>query len=399
MLRSLLPALIFLLSIDTPAHADLGQNSCPSAAPVVITRVLGERRVEEAELRLTDCFGQPRKQALIELSLLARPHGVPRPSRIDRNAKSVIASSVRRLDPRLLTRLQALATRWPGKRIEIVSGYRPNAKSTSRHRHGRALDLRVVGVDKEEVVAFAKAIPGTGVGYYPNSVFTHIDVRDEATTWVDHSGPGERARYGKFPKNFEALLEDAESSKRAARDAIHNLQNSGLGAPGATPKPTVAAATAPAKDDAKPGIDVATVNAAPNAVDTDREGPSSISEGIDTTSALIAREFAPPKDTAVASAQADADDATDITDDEVSVADIGDDDAVQTETSAIADAGIAELRRQLTQELSTIDTGIDTAPPATPSQDSRAKQAMASHTQSAKTADASTKPIDWSPPW
>jgi hypothetical protein len=35
-----------------------------------------------------------------------------------------------------------------------------------------------------------------GVGYYPNSVFVHLDVRETSGYWVDYSRPGEKAIYG-----------------------------------------------------------------------------------------------------------------------------------------------------------------------------------------------------------
>lgn len=374
----LLVTSLFLL-VDRPVSADLRNASCPASAPVLITRVLGEQRVEEAKLRLTDCFGQPRDKALVELSLLARPHGVPRPARLDTNAQ-VMADSVRKLDPRLLTRLQALATRWPGKRIEVVSGYRPNAKGTSRHHHGRALDLRVVGVDKEEVVAFAKTIPGTGVGYYPNSVFTHIDVREEATTWIDHSAPGERARYGKFPENFEALLRDAEASKDAARAALYDLQTGSLGQPGSTARNGSRSLSA--------GRDETDQRSTPNAAGhisegTTDEGPSPIGEGLDTTSALIAV----PADVTSASKGPVA-------------------------TSNLRPKSGDSISRRLTQELGTIETGSniaidDTQPqeaPATasriesepiPSEGAPQQTAVASQSH----AQSQPKAIDWSPPW
>jgi len=36
-----------------------------------------------------------------------------------------------------------------------------------------------------------------GVGYYPNSVFIHLDSRDRDGYWIDYSRPGEKAIYGK----------------------------------------------------------------------------------------------------------------------------------------------------------------------------------------------------------
>jgi hypothetical protein len=112
-----------------------------------------------------------------------------------------VARGARALHPRLLQLLQRVVTHFPGHVIEIVSGYRPGA-GTSRHAHARALDLRLSGVSREALRDFARTLPGAGVGFYPNSVFVHLDVRDgdEGNAyWTDYSGPGETPRYGHWP--------------------------------------------------------------------------------------------------------------------------------------------------------------------------------------------------------
>ena len=88
--------------------------------------------------------------------------------------------------------VQRVAEQFPGRAIEIVSGYRTRARATSRHRSGDALDLRVDGVDNEELSEFARTLEATGVGFYPNSTFVHVDVRAASAYWVDRSGPGEK---------------------------------------------------------------------------------------------------------------------------------------------------------------------------------------------------------------
>jgi hypothetical protein len=183
------------------AQPDASPTSAPLChrPPVRIVRVKGHRR-EARTMSLTDCQGRPRPEALDALSILARPTGTAIPNKGAAGPDDAhVAPGVLRLHPGLLTRLQALADRWPDRTIEIVSGHRPKARSTSRHRHGRALDLRIVGVSREELSEAARALPLTGVGYYPNSVFTHIDVRHRDAFWVDRSGPGEPPDYGPWP--------------------------------------------------------------------------------------------------------------------------------------------------------------------------------------------------------
>jgi hypothetical protein len=112
-----------------------------------------------------------------------------------------VARGARALHPRMLQLLQAIVEHFPGRPIEVVSGYRPG-EGASRHSHARALDLRLVGVRHEALRDFARTLPGAGVGFYPNSVFIHLDVRDTdegSAFWTDYSGPGETPRYGHWP--------------------------------------------------------------------------------------------------------------------------------------------------------------------------------------------------------
>ncbi|MGZ5969651.1 MAG: YcbK family protein, partial [Polyangiales bacterium] len=94
---------------------------------------------------------------------------------------------------------QAIADKFPGKTITLVSGYRPASKG-SPHQAARAMDIRIDGVTNEALVAFCKTLNDTGCGYYPNSYFVHVDVRPEGAghvSWIDVSGPGETPIYVK----------------------------------------------------------------------------------------------------------------------------------------------------------------------------------------------------------
>ena len=61
--------------------------------------------------------------------------------------------------------------------------------------HGKAIDFRVSGVPNEAVRDFCRTLKNTGCGYYPHSVFVHMDVRDASAFWIDYSKPGEAPRY------------------------------------------------------------------------------------------------------------------------------------------------------------------------------------------------------------
>jgi uncharacterized protein YcbK (DUF882 family) len=109
-------------------------------------------------------------------------------------------NTVGRMNPRLLRLLFETGRHWPGQRLEVVSGYRhPTVAKNphSPHMKGLACDFRVVGVKNTDLRDYLRrAYPHIGVGYYPNSSFVHMDVRQGPSAfWIDYSGPGENALY------------------------------------------------------------------------------------------------------------------------------------------------------------------------------------------------------------
>lgn len=103
------------------------------------------------------------------------------------------------VDARLVTLLAQVSDHFGGKPIEIVSGFRPKTPTQytphSNHNVGKAIDMRVQGVPNEVLRDHCKTYKNVGVGYYPNSLFVHFDVRAKSTTWVDLSKPGEAPKY------------------------------------------------------------------------------------------------------------------------------------------------------------------------------------------------------------
>jgi uncharacterized protein YcbK (DUF882 family) len=102
-------------------------------------------------------------------------------------------------DPRLVALLGTVSNHFGSRRIEVISGYRPYSSTQytahSNHNIGHALDFRVVGVPNEVLRDYCKTLHNVGVGYYPNSTFVHLDVRESPATWIDYSKPGEPPRY------------------------------------------------------------------------------------------------------------------------------------------------------------------------------------------------------------
>ncbi len=104
-------------------------------------------------------------------------------------------------DPRLVALIGVVSNHFGGKTLEIVSGYRPHTATQytphSNHNVGRALDFRIEGVPNEALRDFCRTLRNTGCGYYPNSTFVHLDVRETKYYWVDLAHPGEPPRYEK----------------------------------------------------------------------------------------------------------------------------------------------------------------------------------------------------------
>jgi hypothetical protein len=225
-----------------------------------MVRVDGPRR-ESQQVSLTFCDGRPRPEALEALSVLARPHRVdaPEASAIRAYARRVarrprrgetrpdpnfVVEGVRRLDAGLVPRVARIATHFPGKAIEIVSGWRPNERPSSRHHQARAIDVRVRGVSRETLRDFARTLDETGVGYYPNSVFVHVDVRDTRSYWVDRSGPGEEADYGTWPPTNEERRRVEERVVASALATLERLRDVAPPVEGDEPRGASPASTA-----------------------------------------------------------------------------------------------------------------------------------------------------------
>jgi hypothetical protein len=189
--------------------------------------------LEAQNLALLDCHKKPIEASQTALSVLARPWGASKPAHLaavhpaSKASKGQppttgeLAPGVRLLDRGLLVRVDAIARRFPGRPISLVSGYRPQSRG-SLHQSARALDLRVAGVTNEELVAFCKTLADTGCGYYPNSSFVHVDVRNPGTgvvSWIDSSGPGEAPHY---VKQWPPRPEDSDTAVLPPEDQRHD---------------------------------------------------------------------------------------------------------------------------------------------------------------------------------
>jgi uncharacterized protein YcbK (DUF882 family) len=92
------------------------------------------------------------------------------------------------IDPHLMDYLVEVAAR-VGKepRFSVISGYRSAATNAklheqsagvaqhSLHMQGRAIDVRMAGIDCADLAAHAQSLQRGGVGYYRASDFVHLD--------------------------------------------------------------------------------------------------------------------------------------------------------------------------------------------------------------------------------
>jgi uncharacterized protein YcbK (DUF882 family) len=148
-------------------------------------------RNASAEVEMVDANGKVRLKGLRELGAVMQRHE-------DGTPKSV--------HPRLAMLLSKISDHFGGRPIRVISGFREAGgytQESSRHLQGRAADIQVAGVPHRAVFEFCRSLRQTGCGYYPRSVFVHVDVREQHVQWVDWSEPGGRARYGTLDRPYK----------------------------------------------------------------------------------------------------------------------------------------------------------------------------------------------------
>jgi uncharacterized protein YcbK (DUF882 family) len=162
-----------------PAHADAHSEPRVRFERDVVRAV---RQDEEFRIRVKDGRGKIPSTALKAFERLMRQGDGTHPP-----------------DPRLVAVIGTVSNHFGGRTLEVVSGFRAYTPTQytpdSRHNFGRALDFRIRGIPNEQLRDFCRTLRDTGCGYYPNSTFVHVDVRDTKAYWVDLARPGEPPRY------------------------------------------------------------------------------------------------------------------------------------------------------------------------------------------------------------
>jgi uncharacterized protein YcbK (DUF882 family) len=113
-----------------------------------------------------------------------------------------------RVDARLIALLADVSEHFGGRPVRVVSGWRDHSYfEDSRHKHSQAVDFSIPGVENTVLRDYVRRFRNCGVGYYPNSSFVHLDVRESAAYWVDYAGPGEAPRNKPRAERKEAVAE------------------------------------------------------------------------------------------------------------------------------------------------------------------------------------------------
>jgi uncharacterized protein YcbK (DUF882 family) len=111
--------------------------------------------------------------------------------RINTLLRDYRANEIKAIDKSLLDLLHELhAALGVEQPFHVISGYRSpqtnamlrarggkdsGVASGSLHMEGKAIDIRVPGIDLDELRRAARALKRGGVGYYPSSNFVHVD--------------------------------------------------------------------------------------------------------------------------------------------------------------------------------------------------------------------------------
>lgn len=196
-------------SRSTARSAPAARTTTRVAARSAPARESASTRRGGATGRRASRWGTPRRPGLVNLHRIYSDERVTanlrRPGRsvlgVMRRFMRSTSGATHNIDPRLLRTLALVSDHFGGREVEVISGFRPFRRGQwtphSNHNSGRAVDFRVAGVPRRTLVDYCRTLPNVGCGFYPRSVFIHMDVRSDNAYWVDWSRPGERPRYGR----------------------------------------------------------------------------------------------------------------------------------------------------------------------------------------------------------
>jgi uncharacterized protein YcbK (DUF882 family) len=155
-------------------------RSDPPAKPSGDVWLRAENLAEEVKLNIYKPDGSYDEASLAKLDELFRCRD---------------SGEVRAVRAELYEQLSRFYDHFGGKRVDLVSGFRFRERTSSRHHHASAMDIRIKGVSDRELYKFAESLDtgNMGIGIYPTSGFIHVDYRapgEPSYRWTDYSGPG-----------------------------------------------------------------------------------------------------------------------------------------------------------------------------------------------------------------
>jgi uncharacterized protein YcbK (DUF882 family) len=114
-------------------------------------------------------------------------------AKLDDLFRCVKTGEVRAVRRELYEQLSRIYDHFGGKRVVLVSGFRFADRSSSRHFHASAMDIKIPGVSINAMYRYAESLDagGMGIGLYPTSGFIHVDFRapgEPSFRWTDYSG-------------------------------------------------------------------------------------------------------------------------------------------------------------------------------------------------------------------
>lgn len=233
--------------LKDPTHLKSGVKLKIPGAKVTAAKTFEQKPKFPGRAKLIR-FGTAESQEIQLVSKKGKlvPGVLPRVARMMRFGKLNIEHPI---EPKLVQLVAQVSDHFGGRPIEIISGFRPKTPTQytphSNHNVGKAIDMRIPGVPNEVLRDHCRTYKNVGVGYYPNSLFVHFDVRAKNTFWVDLSKPGEAPKYVGKDTDVDHGVDDATLDGADLKDKDSDSTDKPTEKPVEKPAPATSVAPAP----------------------------------------------------------------------------------------------------------------------------------------------------------
>jgi uncharacterized protein YcbK (DUF882 family) len=260
--------------LKDPRHLRIGETlTIPGVQPPATANAKGKKGPDGKPVKPVTYAMRPKTPDVIHITRLATTedytlHVNARRGKVSPTVAKTAEQMMRSMsglshpiEPRLVHLLAAVSNHFGSRKIEIISGFRPYSPlqhtAHSNHNIGKAIDFRVMGVPNEVVRDYCRELRDVGCGYYPNSTFVHLDVRETSSFWIDYSRPGEPPRYNAPNLDADEGTSDVGEEAHLAPPDENGTPSGSTATPNATANPNPTASATP---NANP-----TASATPNA--------------------------------------------------------------------------------------------------------------------------------------